>query len=170
MEVDIMNIMYCKECGITGKNVDKYREIGFTEKALSCMKGFIGVYDEEIKTELKYCPFCGSTLIDTLLPIGDCLSILSWSNYDRESLESMIRLKNEDVVGYQLKLNALKTQLSQEQNTYPNHISQVTCPYCHSTNVKKITATSKAGSVALWGIFSQNVRKNFHCNNCKSDF
>lgn len=51
-----------------------------------------------------------------------------------------------------------------------NPSTQVTCPYCHSTNVKKITATSKAGSVALWGIFSQKVKKNFHCNNCKSDF
>lgn len=47
----------------------------------------------------------------------------------------------------------------------------VECPYCHATNVKKITNTSKAIHTALFGIFSigRNSR-NFHCNNCNSDF
>lgn len=48
--------------------------------------------------------------------------------------------------------------------------SQVTCPYCKSTNVTKISGLSKAGSVALFGIFSQKVRHQWHCNSCKSDF
>ena len=43
--------------------------------------------------------------------------------------------------------------------------------YCHSNNVKKISRVSKAGSVALWGIFAiGKVSKQWHCNNCKSDF
>lgn len=47
----------------------------------------------------------------------------------------------------------------------------VTCPYCNSTNTKKISAMSKAGSVALWGIFALGkTSKQWHCNNCKSDF
>lgn len=47
----------------------------------------------------------------------------------------------------------------------------VKCPYCHSTNTKKISATSKVGSVALFGIFAAGkVAKEWHCNNCKSDF
>jgi DNA-directed RNA polymerase subunit RPC12/RpoP len=46
----------------------------------------------------------------------------------------------------------------------------VTCPYCQSTNTKKISGLSKASSVALWGIFSQKVHKQWHCNNCGSDF
>lgn len=48
--------------------------------------------------------------------------------------------------------------------------NQITCPYCHSTNTKKISGLSKAGSVALFGIFSQKVKKQWHCNNCGSDF
>lgn len=44
------------------------------------------------------------------------------------------------------------------------------CPYCHSKNTKKISGLSKAGSVAMWGIFSHKVHKQWHCNNCKSDF
>ena len=47
----------------------------------------------------------------------------------------------------------------------------VECPYCHATNVKKITVTSKAVHTAVFGIFSiSRNTKNFHCNNCGSDF
>ena len=44
------------------------------------------------------------------------------------------------------------------------------CPTCQSTNIRKISVLSKAGSVAIWGIFSQKVKKQWHCNNCGSDF
>ena len=44
------------------------------------------------------------------------------------------------------------------------------CPTCQSTNIRKISVLSKAGSVAMWGIFSQKVKKQWHCNNCGSDF
>lgn len=46
----------------------------------------------------------------------------------------------------------------------------VTCPYCKSNNVSKISTASKAASVAFWGIFSQKVKKQWHCNKCGSDF
>lgn len=47
----------------------------------------------------------------------------------------------------------------------------VTCPYCHSSNVKKITNTSKVVHTAMFGLFSIGRNsKNYHCNNCKSDF
>ena len=44
------------------------------------------------------------------------------------------------------------------------------CPTCNSTNIKKISGLSKAGSVAMFGIFSQKVKKQWHCNGCGSDF
>lgn len=45
------------------------------------------------------------------------------------------------------------------------------CPYCHSKNTKKISGLSKAGSVAMFGVFAVGkVGKQWHCNNCKSDF
>lgn len=49
--------------------------------------------------------------------------------------------------------------------------TEVKCPYCHSTNTKKISNISKAGSVALFGVFAiGKTSKQWHCNNCKSDF
>ena len=47
----------------------------------------------------------------------------------------------------------------------------VECPYCHATNVKKITNTSKAVHTAVFGIFSMSRNsKQWHCNKCSSDF
>lgn len=47
---------------------------------------------------------------------------------------------------------------------------QVTCPYCNSTNTKKISTASRAGSILGFGILSKKIGKQWHCNNCGSDF
>ena len=46
----------------------------------------------------------------------------------------------------------------------------VECPYCHATNVKKITTTSKVVNTAIFGIFGTKRHKQWHCNQCNSDF
>lgn len=60
-----------------------------------------------------------------------------------------------------------------EYRSYGYHADKpvVECPYCHSTSTKKISGVSKAGSVALFGIFATGkVSKQWHCNKCNSDF
>lgn len=48
---------------------------------------------------------------------------------------------------------------------------QVECPYCHSTNTKKISELSKVGRVALFGIYGAGrLTKQWHCKDCNSDF
>ena len=44
------------------------------------------------------------------------------------------------------------------------------CPYCHSHNTSKITATAKAVNTAMFGVLGQKRKYQWHCNNCKSDF
>lgn len=45
------------------------------------------------------------------------------------------------------------------------------CPTCSSTNLKKISMVSKAGSIALWGVFAAGrTSKTWHCNNCGSEW
>lgn len=46
--------------------------------------------------------------------------------------------------------------------------SQVHCPYCNSTNVNRISSTKKAMSIIGFGILSNKIGKQWHCNNCKS--
>ena len=47
---------------------------------------------------------------------------------------------------------------------------KVTCPYCGSVNVKKVSTISRMASVSFFGLGSKKVGKQWHCNNCKSDF
>lgn len=61
-----------------------------------------------------------------------------------------------------------KYKQKMEEQKYRNNAE---CPYCHSKNTKKISGFSKAGSVALFGVFAMGkVGKQWHCNQCKSDF
>ena len=64
--------------------------------------------------------------------------------------------------------------LKEDENYMPNQQSStpiVECPYCQSTNTKKISTMSKAVHTALFGIYSMSRNaKEWHCNNCKSDF
>lgn len=46
----------------------------------------------------------------------------------------------------------------------------VSCPYCQQTNTTKISTTSKVVNTAIWGIFGTKRHKEWHCNNCNSDF
>ena len=40
------------------------------------------------------------------------------------------------------------------------------CPTCSSTNLKKISTTSKVVNTAMFGIFGTKRHKTYHCNNC----
>ena len=46
----------------------------------------------------------------------------------------------------------------------------IECPYCHSANVKKISTTSRMISTWLVGLASEKIGKQWHCNQCGSDF
>ena len=48
--------------------------------------------------------------------------------------------------------------------------SKPECPYCHSHNTNKITTTAKAVNTAMFGIYGQKRKYQWHCNNCKSNF
>lgn len=40
------------------------------------------------------------------------------------------------------------------------------CPTCGSTNIKKISATSKVVGAGLFGLFSKTARSQFECKDC----
>ena len=47
----------------------------------------------------------------------------------------------------------------------------ITCPYCHSTNVERITLGKKAVKGWFWGIAAAStLTKEWHCKSCKSNF
>ncbi len=44
------------------------------------------------------------------------------------------------------------------------------CPTCSSTNIRKLSATSKLVDVAVWGVLSRKAHKQWHCDNCGSEW
>ena len=56
------------------------------------------------------------------------------------------------------------------QQALNNPIPIVTCPYCSSVNTSKISTTSKVVNTAIFGIFGTKRHKQWHCNQCGSDF
>ena len=81
---------------------------------------------------------------------------------------------------------AAHTQNEEGANIYKNYTQRVrddiarpaakqqptiTCPYCHSTNVEKITLGKKAVKGWFWGIAAAStLTKEWHCKSCKSNF
>ena len=78
-----------------------------------------------------------------------------------EHKDKIIQTKNDD----------MKTKMAVGKAYHEEQSRRVTCSYCGSTNVKKITMASKAVHTALFGIWAMGQNsKNYYCNNCGSKF
>lgn len=53
---------------------------------------------------------------------------------------------------------------------FSNPSPLVYCPYCNSIDTSKITTTSKVINTAIFGVFGTKRYKQWHCNDCGSDF
>lgn len=51
-----------------------------------------------------------------------------------------------------------------------NTNKSVECPYCHSMNTSKIGTVNRMVSTSMFGLASKKIGKQWHCDNCKSDF
>ena len=163
-------VKFCPVCNETKQNTslcfnnERFRE--FT-------KGYFYLF--EPKEDTKICPCCEKGVLeDSSLTFEEFKIIDNVSNSDRQFLEAMINLKKKDPIEYQLKMSQFKANLKQQEQAQESKREEentIHCPYCNSTNVKKITTTSKAVHTAIFGIFSMGRNsKQWHCNDCKSDF
>lgn len=51
-----------------------------------------------------------------------------------------------------------------------NVMIYVAIPYCQSTNTSKISVVDRVVSTGLFGLGSNKVGKQYHCNKCGSNF
>ena len=56
------------------------------------------------------------------------------------------------------------------ENRVTNKKIIIECPYCKSANTTKIPTTAKVVNTAIFGIFGTKKHKQWHCNECGSDF
>ena len=83
-----------------------------------------------------------------------------------ERNEVFSKLKEQKVTSVPPKMSNVSTTKSVPQKD----ANMVHCPYCNSTNVNRISSTKKAASIIGFGILSNKIGKQWHCNNCRSDF
>lgn len=93
--------------------------------------------------------------------------------YDFSQLITMEGPKGISKIGTCLKCHNTTYESFEPNPDYiePTNFYGVKCPFCQSSNVKKISGTSKAASAIAFGVFALGkVTKTWHCNNCGSNF
>lgn len=152
-------VMYCPNCK---KNNRTHNSSKYVTSA-----AYFSAY---IDKENTYCKYCGCRLLPMNIDVFE-FGIIADISGDPSFIIAMDDLKQKDPIEFQLKMSQFKTQLQQQENSKKvEEDNRVHCPYCNSTNVSKISGLSKASSVAMFGIFSRKVHKQWHCNSCRSDF
>lgn len=119
------------------------------------------------KIGIGKCSFCGVDRIPTETFGGDFLK------YTHKQKEEEINHYIETLIKDTYDPEARKYREANETYAFAHYVQkdELSCPYCHSTNVKKISGLSNAGSVAMWGVLAAGkVSKQWHCNSCGSDF
>ena len=136
-----------------------------------CFYVVLSGYYSWLDNDCYQCPMknCGHELVNINLSKEEFNVIISISK-NIIFLESMIDLKEKDPIEYQLKMSQFKSQVEQQQSNKLQNDNTPKCPTCNSTNIKKISGLSKAGSVAMWGLLSRKVHKQWHCNQCGSEW
>lgn len=130
--------------------------------------GYRSLIDEY---EKDVCPHCHNKLISVPLTNDEFDTIADISG-DQPFIEAMIALKERDIIEFQLKMSQFKASLSHQTKTKEEkRTDQVICPYCRSDNTRRISGISKAASVAMMGVYAiVESSRQWHCNNCQSDF
>lgn len=95
-----------------------------------------------------------------------------FNNYD---IEVTIEEDNESLTKTTINIDVngnIKTQnYNMPKQVYSKTCNELPkCPYCNSTNIKKLSFTKKTISIGGLGILSNKIGKQWHCSNCDSDF
>ena len=91
------------------------------------------------------CPECGKEISDKAPACIHCDFLLSL--VEKQNEPNVTTLKDDDIK---------ESTVNDSPSTSPNGYSLD----------KKISTALKAGSVFMWGLLSQKVKKQWHCNNC----
>ena len=133
-------LYYCEKCGGTGVlDFDVCVQCGSHNSYKSVPDEYVDDY--AIKDDLK------AEFIENI--------VKSSPNFDQECWD-----RREAFKEIQKHNNELLENDKVKQANVPK------CPTCGSSNIKRVSGTSKAVSVAMFGLLSQKVKKQFRCNNC----
>lgn len=144
-----MALIKCPECG---------KEI--SDKAPACIHCGFPLNQEE-KNILEKCINCGYTDLAKLDNHGAVHLICKKCGYVHQINETDEHVKFMELA-----------ERERQQNFDRSHGNPqlIKCPYCQSTSCNKIGTVKRSLSVALLGIASSKIGKQWHCNNCGSEW
>ncbi|WP_458397381.1 hypothetical protein [Anaerotignum sp.] len=137
-------IKFCKKC--------------YEDQNEKCQSG----YSYWWKDDISACPNDKTNLVNINFPAKD-LSVLMDISETKPFIDAMINLYQTDIIEYELKMSQFRQQLEQQKQIQDNRPK---CPTCQSTNIAKIDGLERAGSIAVFGLFSKKINKTFKCKNC----
>lgn len=159
----------CIYCGLSFDDTEKLEELRKIYICPLCGDNYSNVDYRNISGKCKYCDV---DLIKTDITEKEYLEI-----YDTDDIKSATRILANKYGDFQFSDAAYDRRMAiiQEERRQREALKnppkpQITCPYCNSTNTKKISTASRAGSILGFGILSKKIGKQWHCNNCGSDF
>lgn len=141
--------------------------------------------NKEVSDKSHNCIHCGFPLQNTT---NENICTINGIKYDLSNLLPLVLLNNDKVKTLIKIRQECNLQIRDATNLYDSILSTgkipetftcetITvsnnipkCPTCNSTNLSKISTMSKAGSVAMWGLLSQKVKKTWHCNSCEYEW
>ena len=132
------------------------------------------------------CPVCNIPLITVTFFTGRKIDNLGGEDRDKyieeitgQKLNPIMVQKRKDYLKkiYKEQKEILQKRIRKSEESRINEYQQkylaehnIHCPYCNSTNVTKIGTVNRAVSVGMFGLASKKIGKQWHCNNCGSDF
>lgn len=124
----------------------------------------LGQFDDDM-----VCGCCGYTLIDTKISSHDFyrMTVEEKEEYKKQHLNPEV--STPEYVEMFKKWNGKRIErinkdFTEFERDHPE------CPYCHTRNTKRISTGSRLLSVGLFGLGSKKIGKQWHCDNCNSDF
>ena len=160
-------VKYCKKCL---KEPDLYfnKVKSVTNWSDEEIKKYftVGYYTPRKEKNMQYCDYHPEEILETSNFTFEEYNVIESISTDISFVQSMESLKEKDPIEFQLKLAQFKANTLQQEQIERKTDNLPKCPTCGSTKLSKVSTISKAGSVALWGLFSQKVKKTWHCGNC----
>lgn len=128
----------------------------------------------KIYTKLT-CPDCGTGMINCHISQWDWTKKINMQDKDDEWTQQMRERYVVNSTVFDKDLYEARLQEEQAERDKIEEYRQAArrieankpkCPTCGSTNVEKISTTSKVVGGALFGLFSSNVRNTMRCKHC----
>ena len=153
----------CPKCGLSFNDEELVKEL---EKIYLCPICGATYTNTDARNNEHVCKFCNKELIKINMTLKENTDFLIM---DGTTVKDQTRILANKFGGFQFSEKAYENRMNIVNNKKQSTTQQPSiphCPTCNSTNIKRISATSKAVGVGLFGIFSKTVRSQFECKDC----